>query len=418
MRFLAAALSVGIGWASAATAPPPVRGDILYTEAPHFEPAAARTGGERFPSGARLMIWSRGAVRPLVPAFAASADPALSFDGARVLFSGRKRPGDPWRIWELSLAAGQPRQVTAGAGDCLRPLYLPLQKLAYGRRTPAGTQIELAPVAGGAPAQITFSSVPALPAALLRDGRILFEAGDLFAVHSDGSGVESYRCDHGPARVAAAQLSSGDVVFQIPGGLARFSSPRAVQLDVPLPPGEYSGPVAELNGRWLAACRAGICSIAPGSSEPPAIVVSGSAWQPVPIERRPVPPYHPSSLGEAEGSRLLCLNAYASRSGPLPPGSIASVRLWSREGPLGQAAVDPDGSFFVQVPADRPLRFELLDREGRTLRAQKDFFWARNGEQRVCVGCHTGPERAPDNLAPRVLQRTQVPVPIAAAGGR
>jgi hypothetical protein len=409
MRLVAAALSFGWGgWITATAATPAVRGDIIYTEAPRFDPAVARTGGERFPAGARLMQWSRGAARPLVPAFATSADPTLSFDAARVLFSGKRSPGDPWRIWELSLAGGQPRQVTAGEGECLRPLYLPLQKLAYARRTPTGTHLEVAPVAGGSAARITFAPGHVVPAAVLRDGRILYEAGDLYAVYSDGSGVESYRCDHGPARFAAAQLASGDIVFQVAGGLARFSSPRATQLEFPLAPGQYSGPVAELGGRLLAACRGGIC-------DPSSLVVRGNAWQPVPIEKRPVPPYHPSSLGEAEGARLLCLNAYASKAGPLAAGSIALVRLWSQDGALGQTAVDPDGSFFVQVPADRPIRFELLDSAGRSLRTQKDFFWARPGEQRVCVGCHTGPERAPGNRVPGVLERTQTPVVL---GGR
>ena len=83
---------------------------------------------------------------------------------------------------------------------------------------------------------------------------------------------------------------------------------------------------------------------------------------------------------------------------------------------LGETAVDPDGSFFIQAPAERPLRFELLDRAGRSLRAERGWFWAARGEQRVCVGCHTGPERAPENVAPQVLLRTQTPVRFGVEG--
>jgi hypothetical protein len=79
---------------------------------------------------------------------------------------------------------------------------------------------------------------------------------------------------------------------------------------------------------------------------------------------------------------------------------------------LGQAPVENDGSFYVQAPSERPLRFELLDRAGKTVAAEKGWFWARKGEQRVCVGCHAGPERAPENLVPQVLMRTQKPVPM------
>ena len=79
-------------------------------------------------------------------------------------------------------------------------------------------------------------SASAVPADVLADGRILFEAGfplgedatpEMFLVYSDGSGVESYRCDH-PANTAGArwggkQLNSGEVVFTHGASLARFS---------------------------------------------------------------------------------------------------------------------------------------------------------------------------------------------------
>jgi hypothetical protein len=425
MRSIRTALGLLAGcWTADAAAPHAARPDFLYTEASRFEPSAP----ERFPAGARLMAWTRGAARPLAPDFAASADAAVSFDATRVLFSGKRTPADPWRIWELPLAGGPARAVSPAGGDCLHPLYLPLRKLAYGRRTPAGFHIEAAPLAGGTPSRLSFAPGRSLPAAVLRDGRILFEAGDLFTVYSDGSGVESYRCDHGPARFAASQLESGDIFFETAAGLGRFTSARAVQVEVKLPPGEYFGPVAELDGRWLISCRTavgnpvGICAVpGDGAAQPPSIVVPGSAragaWQPVPIVVRAPPPYHPSSLGEASGSRLLCLNAYASQAGPLPDGSIAAVRLWSRNAAgeamtLGESAVEPDGSFYIHAPADRPLRFELLDRSGRTLRTAHSWFWTRHGEQRVCVGCHTGPARAPENRAPRVLERTQTAVPL------
>ena len=67
---------------------------------------------------------------------------------------------------------------------------------------------------------------------------------------------------------------------------------------------------------------------------------------------------------------------------------------------LGTAPVEADGSFFVETPADRPIRFALLDAHGAVLRQEQGWFWARRGEQRICVGCHTGPERAAENRVP------------------
>jgi hypothetical protein len=79
---------------------------------------------------------------------------------------------------------------------------------------------------------------------------------------------------------------------------------------------------------------------------------------------------------------------------------------------LGTAPVEADGSFFVQATGDEPLRLILLDAQGQTLRAEQGWFWVRSGEQRICVGCHTGPERAPDNRVPAVLLRTQTPADL------
>jgi hypothetical protein len=81
------------------------------------------------------------------------------------------------------------------------------------------------------------------------------------------------------------------------------------------------------------------------------------------------------------------------------------------------APVEKDGSFFVQAAGDRPLRFILLDAAGKTLREEHGWFWVRKGEQRICVGCHTGPERAPENRVPEVLLRTQTPVDLTGASG-
>jgi hypothetical protein len=236
--------------------------------------------------------------------------------------------------------------------------------------------------------------------------------------------VEARRCDHGPDRHSAAELASGDTVFQTGTALARFTSSRAGQLELALPKGQYVGPVAETDGGdWLASYRASgtgaywICRFPPRAAAQPANVAGPNAWQPVPVRVRPAPPYHPSGLGDREGANLLCLNAYVSKSERIPKGSVAEVRVWglSDHGgavALGQAPVENDGSFYVQAPSERPLRFELLDRAGKTVAAEKGWFWARKGEQRVCVGCHAGPERAPENLVPQVLMRTQKPVPM------
>ena len=83
---------------------------------------------------------------------------------------------------------------------------------------------------------------------------------------------------------------------------------------------------------------------------------------------------------------------------------------------LGQTPVENDGSFYVQVPPDRPLQIELADGAGKTVRREPAWFWMRASEQRICVGCHTGPERAPENKVPEILLKTIVPVKMTEVG--
>jgi hypothetical protein len=93
------------------------------------------------------------------------------------------------------------------------------------------------------------------------------------------------------------------------------------------------------------------------------------------------------------------------------------VRLYARDDSghpklLGTAPVERDGSFFVQVPSEQPLQFELLDSSGKTLKREAGYFWMRRGEQRVCVGCHAGPETAPENAVPQILLKSTAPADL------
>ncbi len=324
--------------------------------------------------GSRLILVSRNARHQVANAFFAAADPAVSFDAKRVLFAGRKNARSPWRIYEIQLSAGSPRAITSGAADCIRPVYL-ADAIVYARRTPSGFQVER--LKDGSVNQLTHAPGDWLPSDVLEDGRILLDGPhalgrDIYTLYSDGSGIETVRCDHLGPRRNAREADNGDIVFETSHGFGRFTS--ALASAVPA-----SGPHR------------------------------------IPVAPRPVPNRHPSGLHEKDGANLLCLSVYTSKLN-IPEGSAARVRVYSTTAALGEAPVETDGSFYLHVPADTPLRFEVLDSAGRTLAAQKSWTWQRRGEQRVCIGCHAGPERAPENAVPKTLLRNTTPVNLA--GGR
>jgi len=396
-----------------------------------YEPLAWLRGADRFNADSVIHIREGSHERSLVPNFAASADPAVSFDGQRVLFAGKAHPLDPWQIWEITLSEGKPRRITSGNEDCIRPFYLPDDRIVYARKISGRFVIETTDLAGGKILPLTYLSSNALPTDVLRDGRILFESSyplgfdgtpELYTVYSDGSGIESYRCDHGQVRHSGRQNKSGDIVFASAHGLARFTSARAHEIPIAAPAGEYAGDVFETaSGAWILSWRPDASSAfrlmrwVPSSKdlEPVLVQPDANAVQPTLLTERAVPNRHPSGLHDWANANLLCLNAYTSKY-EFTRGSIHTVRMYTRDAEgnarfLGTAPVERDGSFFVQVPTEQPIQIELLDATGKTLKRESGFFWMRRGEQRGCVGCHAGPETAPENAVPMILLKSTTP---------
>jgi hypothetical protein len=416
--------------------------DIIVTAAPVYEPLAALRGGERFPMGAKLLLVHNGKAEPLVTGFAATADANVSFDGQTVLFAGKQSAADLWQIWELTLADRSVRKVITTANDAVRPFYLPDGRMVWAQRAQWGFQLESAedghppaqkflnPTTGPGVLRLSYMQASAFPADVLADGRILFEAGfplgsgstpELYLVYADGSGVESYRCDHGKARWGGKQMANGDVVFSHGASLARFTSPLAHEQPVIAPYAEYAGAIAETaSGEWLVSARAGAGAGAhyalklwkPGSPALQTVLTLAgeNLVEPVLVAPRARPRRHPSGLHPWNYANMMALDARLSRDGDLKK-TPASVRLEMLDAQghvvvTGTAPVEVDGSFYVKTPADKPIRFALLDGKGAVMRQEHGWFWIRSGEQRICVGCHTGPERASENRVPAVLHST------------
>lgn len=420
---------------------------VIFTAAPVYDSLAALRGQERFPDGAQLMTLRGGQMAPLVTGFAASADASVSFDGRRVLFAGKKNAGDSWQIWDLPVEGGAARLIYGGEDDAIRPLWLPDGRVVFAERGADGFGLVSVPAGGGKALRLTYLPGNFIPDDVLADGRILFESGfplgagatpEMYLVYPDGSGVESARCDHGNAEkgggrehgrqmnLASAVSGAGDIVFPLGGRPARFTSARAEEALVTAPAGRFAGDVAELpDGRWVLAMlepgrrRYELVAWKPGSTAEPAIVRDAhrDLTEPVAAAPRPKPLTFPSALHPWTAGNLMALDARISREGPLKSAPVA-VRMETR-GPngsakaLGIAQVEKDGSFFIRVPGDAPLRLILLDASGTIIRQERGWFWMRGGEQRICVGCHAGPERAPDNRVPQVLLRTTTPVDLS-----
>ena len=410
---------------------------FLYTVTPKYVSLAWLRGEERFPRGAQVWMNRDEQNHVFVNGFASTADPSVSFDAAHVLFAGKQYANERWQIWEFSFSDNKLTQLTSCTSDCIRPFYLPDDRIVYARKSNGRFVLEAAARNGKDQTQLTYAPGNFLPNDVLLDGRILFtsafplgsaNAPDLYTVYSDGSGVESYRCDHVLPRFGGKQVASGDIVFTHGAGLARFTSPLATEAPIALRASENTGEVAELSeDQWLLSQRERPVAHFEITefdrrAQSSTVRLSDAAndlVQPVLLVPRVVPNRHPSGLHDWQVANLLTLNVNVSRDS-LPDVKAAEVRGYTLDGSgrktlLGIAPIANDGSFFVQVQGDQPVQFELVGKNGAVMARERGWFWSRKGEQRICVGCHAGPEHAPENAIPQILLQSTEPAKMISA---
>jgi hypothetical protein len=435
------------------------RPELLFVEA---AVVLDGTTPKRFPSGSRIVRLpseSKQAV-DLTPEFFAAADPQVEFSGAKVLFSAQKNGGEKWQIWEMNADGSGKRQITNCTEDCVRAAYLPAGEIVFtvasltnGRQK---SYLAVSKTDGLQMHPITFGPGNFWLETVLRDGRVLASASSplqedetagktrlLYTLRPDGAALESLRCDHQPSarRGEAAELEDGSVIFvkrsntreTEAGALAEVRRGDSGESAVGNRAAQYRSP-RPLSGDRLVVSRA---AAAQGAS--PAkfdlyafdlkkqvdgeLIYSDaklSSIQAVPLIANPVPKHFWSTLNlDAKSGYFISLNSYDSLesvNGKLTA-AIARVRVMSLESSggernLGEAPVEKDGSFYVEVLANQPVRFELLDGNGKTIVAERSWIWTRPGEQRGCPGCHGDKALAPENRWPLTLKRFDTPTAL------
>jgi hypothetical protein len=440
--------------------------EIVFVQAPAV--VDARDLADRFPQGSRLVRLdpnhSSASVVNLTAGFFAAADPAVSPEGTRILFSGKDKAEGPWQIWEMNLDGSQKRQITHWSSDCLRPAYLPHDQIVYsvmnGNRPRRESALDVSGTDGADPHPITFGPGDFQVEAVLRSGRILISAESslvaegqrripraLYTIRPDGTGLLAFRPKNRENLVqsGAQELDNGAVLFVVkgaaarqgPGGMLAWIRPGVLHNSLLTPRQSSYWSAHKLNRSTLVVAKA---SATPSLSNekfdlyafnlatrsPGKLIYHSSelsSVQAVPLEPHDTPRYYWSILHpKLKTGRVICLNAYLSAGAPRGrlTTPIDRVRVLMLDGDqrneqvLGEAPVEKDGSFYVTVPADRPMRFELLDAKGRIIQAQRSWVWTRPGEDMGCLGCHDDKAMAPPNHWPLALSRFDTPIALAA----
>ncbi len=166
-------------------------------------------------------------------------------------------------------------------------------------------------------------------------------------------------------------------------------------------------------------------------------------FEPRPLIARTPPPSLPENaeaLGHGYTARLLCASAQITQeplvrergrfvrvvegqpiTGRHANQNSPEINAWKNHTGtlarvLGTVPLASDGSFFVEIPADRLVHVQVLDSDRRVMGNQLVWMYGRPGETKSCIGCHENPE---NTMSPRSrpLAAGVAPVQCLPTGG-
>ncbi|MFQ5864122.1 MAG: hypothetical protein ACE5IW_02725 [bacterium] len=446
----------------------PLTGRLIFTQV-----SADELGGEdnapgarRYPGQNRIVaLEPDGTLKVLTGGFYSARAPEVSYDGKRLLFAGQRQENDPWHIWEMTLNKLEIKQITSGLYDCTDPAYLADGQIVFssiGADRPAQNKdgvtyaLYTCFLDGSEVRRITFHPHQDFAPSVLQDGRILFRSWQMYPsgvslllnMRPDGTGVELFYQNRQGGRQSsrAWETSDGQVVLVETkegdsGGrhLVAVSLMRPLHSRVVLTAGNEGNfhsvfPLSSgklmVSYRPPGARRYALYEFDPAEGRLGRLIYSDPAYhalEPVMAVQRPRPKRLPSIVNQQKKKGwLFCLNAnlldQQDSSGINSPPKGNWVEVFGPQGELGQVVLEDDGSFYVEIPADLPVRLQTVNEEGRVVRGPSAWIWVRPNEHRGCIGCHEDREMAPENRVPLAITKPAVsllsPTSSLAAGER
>ncbi|MCB9853086.1 MAG: hypothetical protein H6819_08320 [Phycisphaerales bacterium] len=342
----------------------------------------------------------------------------VSAEGVRALFTCR-------------LDGSHVRRITFGPSDASDPIQLSDSRLLYaGRRSP-GHNAAHSELAVNGPATALFT--------------IHIDGTDLRAF--TGAGDAATRC-HAPCETAndGVVFVESDIMHPSFGSVLAIV-PRTHSMQPPrimaVNAGSYKSPSPLSDDTLLVSYRSspqqsfGVFVVDPSGVAPNEKLFDAPDWHdldPVAIRPQRGPRGRSSVVKDPlDFGYLYCLDTYLSDdaemrhvergaakyiriiqalNGNREDSASASRQVRSQsagdqidERVLGEFPIEPDGSFHLQVPAETPLRLEMLDASRSKLHAMDSWFWVMPGEARGCIGCHEDRELTPPNRHVLALRR-------------
>jgi len=381
------------------------------------------------------------AAKVLSTDFESAAAPSITHDGRYLYFQGKKEGDLTWHIWVTDLVKNRTNRVTDLEENCIQPVPLPDGTVIFSRegRVKGKLVYDLhrCQMNGTALTRITYNPALNIHASVLQEGRVLYSSSEqypdigvptLMVMRPDGTKSEIYyrgSMESFPVSGGSESVEGHIYFISSKGQLNRVLHKRPLHTMESLS--------EELGGSFSAACPLKesevLVSYRPSYSEPYAVYSFDANTREAPqliyrgigqitdlllvaaMEKRPMK--LPSAVNTNNPTGLLMSQDINHSMLPVNPGVSGDtmadrIRVSTLEGELAVVEVKEDGSFYLKLDADTPLRIEALNSQGETVRGPSNWIYLRANERRGCVGCHADPELSPENFQPLAIKEDPV----------
>lgn len=441
-RLLIGVLLVGFSlMTSSCSEQVPREGKVVFTQIPvqAVSNDQLKIGDFRYVSGMKIAMAeldeSIKNIEILTEDFYSARSPVISYDGKFMLFSGQKETSAVWQIWKLDFVENIMSQITKSDQNCTDPLCLPDGRIAFskqinGEKTLTYHALFSCFPDGSDERRMTFQPHEDVSANMLNDGRLIVSSKQIYpedgalkylAVHPDGTKAELFYQTTNAINSLSKAWESKDrkVFFSESGNLVSidFNRPlnsRKLLSDesqgfylslFPIDEQKMMASILKPNEHTF-----GLVLFDISNPETNIIYVNNSDYHAVELVKvmnRPIPKKLPSTVNmERESGYFVCMDV--NQNDRMDEVEISKVQVLGMDKVFGETEVEEDGSFYLEIGADQPIRFQALDKAGVAVNEPSSWMWVRPNERRGCVGCHEDREMSPDNVVPLAIKKLPV----------
>ena len=409
----------------------------------------------RYITGSKIIAFDPGkpsGVRVLTGDFYSAAYPEISYDGKQILFSGQKKQGDIWQIWEMNLRNLKYRQITSFRENCTDPAWLPAGRMVFSKLTvndTVGTAhcLFIGNLDGSDIRQITFSPSDNYATQVLKDGRLLTvsrqlmpEKNDamLMVMRPDGTKSDMFYMNKGTSIMVSDPRETGDgrIIFlettgnNSPGGFpasVTYNRPLHSRINLSTGKEEFQSVLPVTSDMYFVSFRKdgsdrfALYEFDAETKLTGRLIFSDPEYDILDVivaEAYERPKKLPSEVDlQVRTGLLLCqdinFTGYVENHAGKASLTARWIEVMGVDTTYGVVEVEEDGSFQLKVLSDKPFRIRSLDERGKTINGPCSWLWLRPNERRGCIGCHEDPELVPVNRVSLAIKKSPVIVPVS-----